>query len=126
MVPLPSAGSGASIGVPQAGGNANLGLPSASTERAAQNREAFFRTDAGAVARYRLDIDALTLTPCRIVIAGGHDGQTYFPYLCAARLAERLGLLLVEFPGTHAGPFAHPEASAAALRAVLAQEKVDR
>ncbi len=109
---------GTSIGVAQAGGG-DLGLPTATAARAAQNREAFFRTDAGAVARYRLDVDALSRVSCRITVAAGRDGRAYFPYVCAARLAERLDVPLIEFPGTHAGPFTHPAEFATELRTVL-------
>lgn len=83
--------------------------------RSAENREFVLRHDRGAVGCYRLDIAALQAAPTRIVLAGGEAGRDYFPYLCAARLAERLGTTVVEFPGHHAGYVSHPRAFAERL-----------
>jgi pimeloyl-ACP methyl ester carboxylesterase len=108
----------ASIGVQYADREPGVTLPQ-ETERSAANRDFFVTHDVGAVGRYRLDIAALQTTPARIIPAGGEAGRSYFPYLCACRLAERLGTTLVEFPGHHAGYVSHPLAFAERLRAVL-------
>jgi pimeloyl-ACP methyl ester carboxylesterase len=108
----------ASIGVNFDAREPGVELPQENT-RSAKNREFFFRHDRGAVGRYRLDIAALRAAPTRIVLAGGEAGRDYFPYLCAARLAERLGTTVVEFPGHHAGYVSHPRAFAERLREVL-------
>ncbi len=81
----------------------------------AQNMEAFFQVDAPAAGRYRLDIDALQGVAGQVVVAGGVEGREYFPYLCAARLAERLGQELMEFPGNHAGFVTQPREFGAKL-----------
>ncbi len=109
----------ASIGVQHGGQASNLGLPQERARIAAHNRAAFFTYDAGAVGRYTLDIAALQAAPTRIVLAGGQAGRAYFPYRCAAELAERLGTAVVEFPGAHAGFVDQPRAFAERLRQVV-------
>jgi pimeloyl-ACP methyl ester carboxylesterase len=108
----------ASIGVPHAAQEPE-GAPPEEQARHAANRASFLQHDLSAVGRYRLDIDALRTAPTRIVIVGGEAGRAYFPYLCASRLAERLGTPLAEFPGHHAGYGSQPRAFAARLREVL-------
>jgi hypothetical protein len=49
----------------------------------------------------------------RIVPAGGRTARQYFPCLCAAALADRLGTRIEEFPGGHAGFVTHPREFAA-------------
>lgn len=92
-----------SIGVHHHGRQSNNGLLQKDTQNARQNRESFFKYDARAVGRYMLDIDALRVVPTQIVLAGGRDGQKYFPYRGAASLANCLGITITEFPGNHAG-----------------------
>ncbi len=115
-----------SIGVRHEPGRAELGLPQASPRRAQYDREAFFRHDAPAVRRWELDLVALQSVQSQIVVAAGSEGRQYFPYHCAARLADLLGLPLIEFPGTHAGFAEHPAQFAARLRAVLGHEHQGR
>lgn len=112
----------ASIGVHHHGKASNLGLPQESIRIAEYNRESFFKHDAGAVGRYTLDIAALQAAPTRIVLAGGQEGREYFPYRCAAALADRLGTTVVEFPGSHAGFVDHPSEFAVRLRQVFGDE----
>jgi hypothetical protein len=97
----------------------NIGLPLESAQTTEHNRETFFRYDAGAVGRYRLDSAALKAAPTRIVLAGGREGRAYFPHRCAVVLASRLGTTVVEFPGNHAGFVDHPREFAARLQEVL-------
>jgi pimeloyl-ACP methyl ester carboxylesterase len=108
----------ASIGITCEDREPGVELPQENA-RSAENREFFVKHDRGAVGRYRLDIAALQAAPTRIVLAGGEAGRDYFPYLCAARLAERLGTTVVEFPGHHAGYVSQPRAFAERLREVL-------
>jgi hypothetical protein len=100
----------------------NMGSPQEGVRIAAYNRESFFKHDAGAVGRYTLDIAALQAAPTRIVLAGGWEGQEYFPYRCAAALADRLGTAVVEFPGSHAGFVDYPREFAERLRQVFGNE----
>ncbi len=111
----------ASIGVHLGSQESNLGLPQTNARIAEYNRESFFKHDAGAVGRYRLDIDALKATPTRVVVAGGCAGRDYFPYQVAVKLTERLGPALVEFPGNHAGMALEPQEFAAKLCAVMGE-----
>jgi acetyltransferase/esterase len=99
-----------------------MGLPQESVPIAAYNRESFFKHDAGAVGRYRLDIAALQAAATRLVLAGGREGRQYLPYRCAAALAERLGSVVVEFPGSHAGFVDHPSEFAERLQQVFGDE----
>jgi pimeloyl-ACP methyl ester carboxylesterase len=109
----------ASIGVDPHNRESKMGLPQGSEVSAEHNREAFFKHDAGAVGRYRLDIAALKAAPTRVVLAGGCEGRQYFPYRCAAKLADCLGSPLEEFPGNHAGCPGDPGAFAEKLWEVL-------
>jgi pimeloyl-ACP methyl ester carboxylesterase len=110
------------FGVHHSNQASNLGLPQESVPLAEYNRESFFKHDAGAVGRYMLDIAALQAAPTRIVLAGGQEGREYFPYRCAAALAQRLGTVVVEFPGSHAGFVDHPSEFAERLRQILGDE----
>ena len=112
----------ASIGVRHRTKSCRLGLPQESIRIAEYNRESFFKHDAGAVGRYRLDMAALQAAPTRVVLAGGREGHEYFPYRCTAALAERLGTAVVAFPGGHAGFVDHPGEFAERLRQILGDE----
>ncbi|MEO8611544.1 MAG: alpha/beta hydrolase [Chloroflexota bacterium] len=109
----------ASLGVDTRTPQTNLGLPQKDAEAARHNKESFFKHDMGAVSRYRLDVVALMATPTRIVVAGGREGRAYFPYQCAAALAENIGTPLVEFPGNHAGFVRYPKEFAQQLDMLL-------
>ena len=92
-----------------------------SVRMAENNREAFFKHDTQAVARYTLDLSALkAMPPTSILPAGGSASRETWPYQCSLALAECLGTLLVEFPGDHAGFSNHPQEFAERLHAVLA------
>jgi len=84
-----------------------------------RNNEFFLRNDGPAVHRYELDLGALRALTSRLVIGGGRDGREFFPYICAARLAGRLGLALSEFPGNHGGYGLYPAEFARSLREAL-------
>jgi pimeloyl-ACP methyl ester carboxylesterase len=103
---------------------APAGLRSAAQDRPrtkakTRNNEFFITNDAPAVHRYELDLGALTALTSRLVIGGGRDGREFFPYICASRLAGRLGIGLAEFPGNHGGYAIYPAEFARALRQVL-------
>jgi hypothetical protein len=68
-------------------------MPQQNSQADRINRQAFFKYDAGAAGRYKLDIQALQQCSSRIVIGSG----------CAVKLAALLGIDMVEFPGNHAG-----------------------
>jgi pimeloyl-ACP methyl ester carboxylesterase len=108
----------ASIGVQSLGGAPEIASHAERGRRAA-DRAFFVAHEVEAVGRYRLDIATLRSVPTRIVVAAGEDGRSYFPYLCAERLAACLGTDLVEFPGRHAGYVSHPRTFAERLHAVL-------
>ena len=109
----------ASIGLNRTQRNNDHELPLEKMQRSANNRESFFKVDAGAVNHYTLDIAALCAAPTRIILAGGSEGRAYFPYICAARLAERMGKTLVEFPGNHAAFVGRPREFAEKLGEML-------
>jgi pimeloyl-ACP methyl ester carboxylesterase len=108
----------ASIGMNHDDQRSNIGLFQ-ERDRIAKNLDSFFKYDVGAVSRYTLDVAALRAAPTRIVIAGGRAGREYFPYRCAARVAELLGTAIVEFPGNHMGFVNDPREFAARLCEVL-------
>lgn len=87
-----------------------------------RNNEFFITNDAPAVRRYELDIDGLKALTSRLVVGGGRDGRDFNPYLCASRLAERLGITLTEFPGSHGGYGTHPAEFARSLHHVLSAD----
>jgi pimeloyl-ACP methyl ester carboxylesterase len=103
----------ASIGITRPG----MGI--GPTPNHSRNSEVFLAQDAPAVARYQLDLGALKHAPTRIVVAAGADGRAFFPYQCAAALANQLGTPLAEFPGDHAGYARQPTAFATQLRSLL-------
>jgi pimeloyl-ACP methyl ester carboxylesterase len=96
------------------------------TRATTRNNEFFITNDAPAVHRYELDLGALKALTSRLVIGGGHDGREFFPYICASRLASRLGTGLAEFPGHHGGYAIYPEEFARSLRQVLETAVVER
>ncbi|AQZ70876.1 hypothetical protein BKM31_34510 [[Actinomadura] parvosata subsp. kistnae] len=80
----------------------------------------FFLThDAPAVRRHRLDEAALKAAAPRIVPAVGASSGPIMPYRCALRLAARLGLSPVEFPGGHNAALFRPKAFSGRLREIL-------
>jgi hypothetical protein len=81
--------------------------------------ELFVQRGIPAVGRYHLDLDRLAPLAGRIVVAGGRDSRDFYPYRCAACLAEALGVPLAELPGHHAGMIQYPAEFAAALRELL-------
>jgi pimeloyl-ACP methyl ester carboxylesterase len=72
-----------------------------------------------AVGRYHLDVDRLAPLNGRIAVTGGRDSRDFYPYRCAERLAEELGVPLTELPGHHAGMIQHPAEFAAGLEKLL-------
>lgn len=106
------------IGVQHDGPGKDIGLPRTDSQAADANREAFFRYDVGAVARYKLNLKALKSSPTPVVLAGGSAGRQYFPYRCAAALSRELGTEIMEFPGDHAGWVDHPREFADRLRQI--------
>jgi pimeloyl-ACP methyl ester carboxylesterase len=95
-------------------------------ERAAQYARdfGFFMThDAPAVRRHAMHEAALDTLgrggAPRVVIGAGETDRAAWIYQCARRLAERLSVPLVEFPGGHNGFVTHPRAFAARLLEVL-------
>jgi pimeloyl-ACP methyl ester carboxylesterase len=81
--------------------------------------ELFVQRDIPAVGRYHLDLKRLAPLAGRIVVAGGRDSRGFYPYHCAERLAEELGVPLAELPGHHAGMIQYPAEFAAQLRKLL-------
>lgn len=75
------------------------------------------------------DFEALRAAPTRIVIAAGEESEGTMAYRAASAVAERLGTTPVRFPSHHGGflggeygQAGEPEAFAAKLREVLAEE----
>jgi pimeloyl-ACP methyl ester carboxylesterase len=78
---------------------------------------------------YEHDFDALRAASTRIVIAAGAESEGAFTYRAALAVAERLGTEVVVFPSHHAGFLGgefgqrgDPDAFAATLRRVLAED----
>lgn len=79
-----------------------------------------------AVSTYRLDVEALSAVPTRIVVAVGEESREVFTGRAAVGTAERLGQEATVFPSHHGGflggEFGYagqPEAFAKKLREVL-------
>ena len=91
--------------------------PGPTTALLSANNEFFLRHDASAVHRFHVNIDALQAAELRTRILAAH-GATSPPWLrhTAQTLADRLGTLVVEFPGGHVAYLTHPKAFAAKLR----------
>jgi pimeloyl-ACP methyl ester carboxylesterase len=101
-------------GRPGAEGGAGAG-----SKARAGDIELFVRRDMPAVGRYHLDLDRLAPLTGRIAVAGGRDSRDFYPYRCAQRLAEALGVPLTELPGHHAGMIQYPAEFAAGLEELL-------
>jgi pimeloyl-ACP methyl ester carboxylesterase len=106
----------ASIGVKR---GLAAGDPAARPGIQAADVELFIRRDAPAVGDFQLDLDQLKPLSGRVIVTGSKDGRDFYPYKCAACLADRLGTPLAELPGNHAGMIQHPEPFAQALEALL-------
>jgi pimeloyl-ACP methyl ester carboxylesterase len=83
-----------------------------------------------AVAHYEHDFDALRASPTRIVIGAGVESDGEMAHRAAVATAERLGTEAVIFPSHHGGFLGgevgmsgEPEAFAAVLREVLAEDR---
>jgi len=76
------------------------GDPTARPGIRAADVELFIRCDAPAVGDFQLDLDQLKPLSGRVVVTGSEDGRDFYPYQCAARLADRLGTPLAGFPET--------------------------
>jgi pimeloyl-ACP methyl ester carboxylesterase len=82
-----------------------------------------------AAAQYEHDFEALRASPTRIVIAAGAESDGEIAHRAAVAMAERLGTDAVIFPSHHGGFLGgefgmsgEPEAFAAVLREVLAED----
>jgi len=69
--------------------------------------------------RVTLDLPQLRTVADRLVLAGGRESRSYFPYRPNTVLAELLHLRVVDFPGGHVGYATHPAAFASQLAEVL-------
>jgi pimeloyl-ACP methyl ester carboxylesterase len=105
-------------GQPGAGDGAGAGNGAGNKARAG-DIELFVRRDMPAVGRYHLDLGRLAPLTGRIAVAGGRDGRDFYPYRCAQRLAEALGVPMNELPGHHAGMIQYPAEFAAGLEKLL-------
>jgi pimeloyl-ACP methyl ester carboxylesterase len=83
--------------------------------------ELFIRRDVPAIGDYHLDLNRLGAMTGRITVTASEEGQGFYPYQCAQRLAEYLGTNLVELPGNHAGMIQQPAEFAGRLRSLLRQ-----
>jgi pimeloyl-ACP methyl ester carboxylesterase len=102
---------------------ARLGLP---TSDDGARDDPLLSDRSWAVTAHRLDVEALTAAPTRIVIGVGEESAGVFTGRTALAAAEQLGLEPTVFPGGHGGfmggEFGYagqPEAFAQKLREVL-------
>lgn len=79
----------------------------------------FFARDFPAVRASRIGIDQVAAPGTVVVPTGGVQSRGRWEYRCAEALAAGLGRELVELPGGHNGPVAHPLASSTALRTLV-------
>jgi len=94
-------------------------IPRPSPARVANLR--FFLThDAPAARGFRVNLGALHTQSGKISVAAGQTSSAFFPYKCAAALAQYLHRPLLIFPGGHNGFITHPRAFAQKLHEVLA------
>lgn len=89
--------------------------------RAVASSERFFRHSLLPVVLYRPNVEALSSSSMRIVIAAGATSKSEFPHRTAAAFSERLGTPLIEFPGGHTGFVSDPQEFAIVLRRTLTQ-----
>lgn len=115
----------ASIGVDFRDREPEVEMPPHDPMRAA-NMRFFLERDCEAAHRYVIEIPALKAASTKILPAGGRTSRECFPSRCAAVLAERLGVTLVEFPGGHSGYVLRPREFAVRLREVLGIARSER
>ena len=79
---------------------------------------------------YELDFDALRAASTRLILAAGAESEGEMPNRCAHAVAERLGTTPETFPSDHGGflggeygQAGDPDAFAAKLREVLAEDR---
>jgi pimeloyl-ACP methyl ester carboxylesterase len=99
----------------------DVARPPINMQDVATRAEVQFKYTVPAILSYQLDIAALERVSHKIVLAGGSVGQESPVYRCTATLAERLGSVVVAFPGDHIGCVSHPEIFAERLREVLGE-----
>lgn len=114
-----AAGIGLEAAAPRRGAE-RLPEVTARRKQMAGNLDFFFAHEVVPFTRYLPGLPALDANKARIVLAGGQDSRAHLPYRVAARLAERFGTQVVDFPGGHAGYVSQPAAFAAKLREMLA------
>ena len=89
-------------------------------ERALRNRHFWLDHEVRQYPRFMPDVAALKAAMPGLVLAGGRDSQTYFPYRATTVLADQFGTAVVDFPGSHVGYVTHPADFAVRLAEVLA------
>jgi pimeloyl-ACP methyl ester carboxylesterase len=93
--------------------------PGPADPSAAATSERFFAHGLFPITFYQPDFTALEAAPTRVVVAGGSTSKGEFAHRTAAALAERLGTLMVNFPGGHGGFASDPADFVAVLRRTL-------
>jgi pimeloyl-ACP methyl ester carboxylesterase len=81
--------------------------------------ELFIQRDVPAIAEYHLDLNRILPLADRVILTASEDGREFYPYRCAAALANALDTTLTELPGNHAAMITHPAEFAARLAALL-------
>jgi len=106
---------------------ADFGLP---TEDDGSRDDPLLGQHMTAVTHYEHDFEALRRASTRIVVAAGAESEGEMPHRAALAVAERLGTDAVIFPSHHGGFLGgefgwsgEPDAFAATLRDVLAEDR---
>lgn len=88
-------------------------------QRMGHNSEFFVSHIIRETPRFVPNVDVLTSSPTRIVIAVGDASDGQMPNKAARQLAENLGIGTVSFPGDHQGFSTHTEAWAEAVQRAI-------
>ena len=89
-------------------------------DRLRRNQDFWFEYEIRTYPSVVCDLKVLRANASRLVLAGGTDSRSTWPYRPGLALAEQLDASITHFPGGHVGYVTHPFAFADRLAEVLA------